>query len=97
MPLPLPYAYLVCLDFNTPEGNYAPLLGEVTKSFAWWRYLKNTWIVLRYETLVELQAKLVPLIFVNDRLLIVPAKGPAAGYLPADAWKWINEKVPREW
>jgi hypothetical protein len=53
--------------------------------------------VLRYETLAELGPKLRPLIFQPDRLLIMPAKGPADGWLAPDAWKWVDTNVPREW
>jgi hypothetical protein len=53
--------------------------------------------VLRYETLAELGPKLRPLIFQPDRLLIMPAKGPADGWLAPDPWKWVDTNVPREW
>jgi hypothetical protein len=54
-------------------------------------------MVVRYDALVELQPKLVPLIFKGDFMLIMPAKGPAGGWLPKEAWTWIENKVPREW
>ena len=92
-----PFAYIIAIDFNTPEGNYLPLYTELAKSHRWWRYLKSTWIVARYGTLVELGPKLRPLIYANDRLLIMPAYGPADGWLPKDAWDWITANVPRAW
>jgi hypothetical protein len=97
MPLPTPYAYVVSYDLKQPPNMYTPLFNELRQSLKWWHYLTATWIVLRHETLVEFQSKLNPLIFQTDRLLIMPAKGPAAGWLPPDAWKWIQENVPREW
>ena len=33
----------------------------------------------------------------NDRMLILPAKGPAAGWLPKDAYDWIDKYLPKEW
>ncbi len=97
MPLPTPYPYLLSFDFNTPNADYSRLIQELQKSAVWWHYMKTTWIVFRHETLVELQSLLLPMIHPDDRLLIVPAKGPAAGWLPMDAWQWINQNVPREW
>ncbi len=97
MPLASPYAYIVCYDLKQPVYRYKPLFDELQRSYKWWHFLTATWIVLRYETLVELQNKLIPLVFQNDRLLIVPAKGPAGGWLPQDAWTWINTNVPKEW
>lgn len=97
MTLMNPYAYLVTYSLTQPLDKYNPLFDELKSSFKWSHYIESTWIVLRYETLAELSEKLRPLIFQPDRLLIMPAKGPADGWLPADGWQWINENVPREW
>jgi len=97
MPLATPYAYVVSCDLTQPLDKYAPFFNELGRSYKWWHYLTATWIVLRYETLVEFGQKLRPLIFHTDRLLIMPAKGPADGWLAQDAWKWIQENVPSEW
>ena len=97
MPLPTPYAYIVCCDLNQPAQKYEGFFNELKQSDFWWHYLSGTWIVKRRETLVEMSNKLRPLIFSSDRLLILPAKGPADGWLPQDAWIWINENLPKEW
>jgi hypothetical protein len=97
MPLAIPYVYLVCYDLKQPVRQYEPLFNELKKSDRWSHYLDSTWIVARRDLLVELGGKLRPLIFTTDRLLILPAKGPADGWLPADAWAWIEANVPREW
>jgi hypothetical protein len=97
MPLASPFPYIVCYDLKGPPLTYLRLTTELQASYAWWHYLHSTWIVLRYEALTELQPKLLPLILKEDRLLILPAKGPAAGWLPKDAWTWIQNSVPREW
>jgi hypothetical protein len=97
MPLATPYAYLVLLDLKTPNGNYTPLSNQLQASSRWWHFMPTVWIVKRYETLNELHNVLVPLIFKDDRLLILPAKRPAAGWLPPEAWTWINENMPAEW
>ncbi len=97
MPLKMPYAYIVTYDLKQPAVMYKPLFDELKQSYRWWHYLGSTWIVLRYDALAELGPKLRPLIFQSDRLLILPAKGPADGWLPRDAWTWIQENVPREW
>jgi hypothetical protein len=97
VPLQFPFAYLVAIDFNTPEADYTPLANEISRSYNWWRYLKNTWIVLRYESLLELQPLLTRLLGVNDRMLILPAHGPAAGWLPKEAYDWIQNNVPQDW
>ena len=97
MPLQTPYAYLVSYDLKSPVESYEPFFNELKQSVNWWHYLNAAWIVVRYESLVELAPKLRGLIFTNDRILVMPAKGPAEGWLPKDAWDWINTNVPREW
>ena len=97
MPLQTPCAYLVSYDLKSPVGTYEPFFNELKQSAHWWHYLNATWIVVRYETLAELAPKLRGLIFADDRLVVMPAKGPADGWLPRDAWDWIEGKVPREW
>jgi len=97
MPMLLPYAYIVSYDLNQPLDKYGPFFEELKRSHKWCHYLTTMWIVLRHDALVELAIKLKPLLFQTDRLLIMQAKGPADGWLPPDAWKWIQENVPKEW
>jgi hypothetical protein len=97
MPLSNPFAYIVCYDLKQPAYTYTPLFDELRQSYKWWHYLNSTWIVLRYEAMVELGPKLRALVFTDDRLLIMPAKGPADGWLTQDAWAWIRENIPNEW
>jgi hypothetical protein len=97
MPLDRPFAYLISYDLKQSADKYAPFIAEIQKSERWWHFITNTWVVLRRDALVELSAKLRPLIFQTDQLLIMPAKGPADGWLPPEAWKWINDYIPKEW
>lgn len=95
--LPSPFAYMVSYDLKQPAYRYTPLFDELKRSDKWAHHLTSTWIVLRRELLADLGAKLTPLIFQGDLLLITPAKGPAQGWMPMDAWTWIGENVPQEW
>ena len=97
MPLDRPYPYIVTFDLKGPAFTYRALAEELQRSPSWWHYITSTWIVIRYESLFELGPKLRALIGPNDQLLIMPAKGPADGLLPKDAWEWIRKNLPREW
>jgi len=97
MPLSRPYPYIVTYDLKKPADQYGALFHELKQSHNWWHYLNSTWIVVRYETLAELGPKLRPLIYQSDRLLIQPAKGPSDGWLPKEAWEWLQNNLPREW
>lgn len=97
MPLLTPCAYIVSYDLTQPIAKYEPFFNELRRSAKWCRYIQNTWIILSVDPLAELGPKLRSLIFTPDRLLIMPAKGPADGWLPKDAWDWISLNIPREW
>ena len=97
MPLLYPYPYIVSYSLRAPDAYYARFLEELRRSEDWWHFLESTWIVLRRETMVELGIRLRPLVRPQDFLLILPAKGPADGQLPAEAWEWIRLKLPKEW
>lgn len=97
MPLQHPYPYIVTYDLKQPADQYKPLFDELQRSYTWWHYLTSTWVVVRYETLDELGPKLNSLIFQGDGLLIQPAKGPSHGWLPKEAWDWLQRSLPREW
>ena len=77
--------------------NHTALFTELQNSDRWRHYLSNAWIVIRRETLVELQGKQPPLIRQQDRMLIMPARGPTGGWLQKDAWDWLNATLPRLW
>ena len=87
--------YLVIADFNGVH-DHTDLIGELQASDNWWHYLSNTWILIRREDLGSLQSKLVPLIYDTDRLLVVPiSAATVGGWLPLDAWKWLEQQIPR--
>lgn len=96
--LPIPCAYLVSYDLKTGlVSSHAQLITELQSSLNWFHYLTNTWIVLRHETLIDFHKLLLTKIHAEDRLLILPAKGPATGWLPSEAWDWLNKNLRNEW
>jgi hypothetical protein len=97
--LSVPCAYLVSYDLNAAQDgfNYLPLMLELQASLDWWHYLVNTWIVMRKETLVDFSNILLSKLHSKDRLLVLPAKGPGLGWLPKEAWEWINKNLKSEW
>ena len=93
----MPYAYIVAYDLKADASYYANLWRELEQSHNWFHYLSSVWIVVRSETLVELAAVLRSHIHKEDRLIVMPAKGPVDGWLTPEAWEWLNVNVPREW
>jgi hypothetical protein len=92
-----PAAYVVIYVLNGPPSSYFDLLKELNDCEGWLHYIDNVWIVLTHRTLVDIGSSLRQKIRTGDWLMVMPAKGPVDGWLPADAWTWLNKYLPREW
>ena len=77
--------------------NYMPFFTELQSSLDWWHFLTFTWIVIRNDLMVDFSEKLRKKMHSQDFLLVLPAVGPASGWLPKDAWDWLGTRVPRVW
>lgn len=85
---------LVTYDLKRPGQDYKAV-HEAIKSCgsSWWHYLESTWLVESYQTADEIAAKVRQHIDQNDRLLVIGVTADSAGWLPKDAWEWINSHV----
>ena len=89
------FCYVVTYDLRAVASfNYTPFFLELQQSIDWWHFLTNTWLLVRSEPLSQLQTRLTALISNQDSLLILSAEGPTGGYLPQQAWDWINSRLP---
>ena len=95
--LPIATAYIVCYRLSLPEEQYSNLIVELTDSKNWCHFIPGVWIVIRRETLIDFAEILRRCILASDYLIVMPAKGPADGILPAEIWPWIEQYVPRDW
>ena len=59
----------------------------------WSHWINNTWLISPYETADGLYERISGHFLTTDRLLIAPfdAVGGYAGWLPKEAWDWIEE------
>jgi hypothetical protein len=56
---------------------------------SWWHYLTTTWLIPTTKTPQELANAIRPYMGVND-FLLVGELGRTAGWLPKEAWEWMN-------
>lgn len=84
---------LVTYDLRTPNHNYNPFYEALKLQGEWWHYISSTWLIATTKTPQELYNAVVKNITTGDSLLIVPVKHPYWGYLPKDAWDWIDARV----
>jgi hypothetical protein len=87
-------AYCVSYDLNKVGQNYSALYEELKNSASWWHYLDSTWLIYTQEGVHQLTERIRRHMDDNDRLVVAPIRRPIGGWLPQDAWDWINNYVP---
>jgi hypothetical protein len=84
---------LITYAKKTVLKDYTPLYESIkANSVSWWHYLDDVWIVNSIISADEFAKKLYPYITKDDRLLVVKLTAEHQGWLPPDAWKWLNEQ-----
>ena len=85
--------YNVSYDLDKPGQNYDGLIAELKKSPKWWHYLKSTWLVLTDESADQLWNRLGRHLDRTDNVLVIQVGRDYSGWLPKEAWDWINANV----
>ena len=85
--------FCVSYDLNKPGQNYNELIKELKDSQVWWHYLDSTWLIKTDESADNLSSRLKKHLDKNDNLLIIRVTKDYAGWLPKDAWDWIQKNV----
>jgi len=87
------------ISYDLPRGllrpSREPLLDEIVSppTRDWMHYLDKTWLVSTPETVDDLNNRLGQWLRPNDKLLVVEFSRNFAGFLPEDAWDWVNERI----
>lgn len=85
--------FVVTYEKRTPGKDYGPLHKAIQdNAIKWWHYLTHTWIVQTHMTADQFAKLLYPYITKDDYLLVAKLSGQHQGWLPDDAWKWLNEQ-----
>lgn len=86
--------YAINYDLCTPGKDYKGLYEAIKQcGVSWWHYLDSTWLVdtsLNANTIADrLKAHLDN----NDNMLIIRVTRDYQGWLPNEAWEWINSRI----
>jgi len=86
---------LVTYDLKSKTNNYEPLVSAIKGTGAWWHYLKNTWLIHTNQSVQQVANNLNQYLDQGsaDYLLVVEIKKNHQGWLPKDAWDWLNSKI----
>lgn len=86
-------AYCITYDLKQPGRNYEPLYDAIKSVGIWWHFLDSTWLVSTTLNAQDIWARLAPAIDSSDLLLVIEVRKQSQGWLPNDAWTWIQANV----
>ncbi|MCB2009563.1 MAG: hypothetical protein KDF64_02965 [Geminicoccaceae bacterium] len=84
--------YAVNYDLKKPGRDYAALYDAIKGCGSWWHHLGSTWLVDTSLTADGIWQRVSPHIDQNDRMLIIGVTKDKSGWLPKEAWDWINSR-----
>ncbi len=84
--------YSIHYDLKKPGQNYDALHEAIKNCGAWWHYLDSTWLVDTNLNANGIWNNLSPHIDKNDFFLVIGVTNDYQGWLPKDAWDWINNR-----
>lgn len=84
--------YLITCNLKTPNWNYTGFYNTIASLGTWWHYIDFTWIIKNSSyTPEQMYNFLAPHLSKNDFILIVEIiPETKRGWLPQDAWNWLN-------
>jgi hypothetical protein len=84
--------YAINYDLKRPGQNYEELFKAIKGCGDWWHYLGSAWLVDTSLTASQIWDRISPHIDRNDIFLIIGVTRDYSGWLPKDAWEWINAR-----
>ncbi|POA91178.1 hypothetical protein C1883_04965 [Pseudomonas protegens] len=85
--------YCVTYDLHKAGQNYNELYREIRNSPGYWHELESIWLVSTSENAQQLSSRLLKHIDNNDHLLVIRVSQDFQGWLPKDAWEWLNNHI----
>jgi hypothetical protein len=86
--------YSLTYDLKKPNRDYTGLYEELKNTTKWWHYLESTWLLSTIETPNQIWDRIRGHIDQNDSILIIEVRHNYSGWLPTEAWEWIDQNVP---
>jgi hypothetical protein len=85
--------YVVSYDLRKPGRDYKGLFDELQASPGWWHFLEATWLIATSQSANELYDRLRVHLDGSDSILIIQAGTDMQGWLPKEAWEWIQREL----
>jgi hypothetical protein len=87
--------YAINYDLKKPGRDYSDLYTAIKSCGVWWHYLESIWLVDTHLNAHSIWNKIKGAIDNNDRVLIIGVTADNSGWLPKDAWDWINARLKK--
>jgi hypothetical protein len=87
--------YAVNYDLKKPGRDYTQLHEAIKSCGAWWHYLGSTWLVDTHMNANQIWDRVRAHVDSNDSMLIIGVTSNYSGWLPTEAWNWINARLRR--
>lgn len=84
--------YAINYDLKKPGQDYKDLHEAIKSCGAWWHHLGSTWLVDTSLNASGIWEKLAPHVDKNDQVLVIRVARDYQGWLPKEAWDWINAR-----
>ena len=84
--------YAINYDLKRPGQNYEELYKAIKSLGPWWHYLESTWLADSSLSAEAVWQRIAPHVDKNDLFLICGLTRDYQGWLPKDAWEWIDER-----
>lgn len=82
---------LVAYELKTPGKDYRPFYEALKGNCKTWsHYLDSVWIVNTRMSADSFAKALYPLMTTQDSLLVIRLAREYQGWLPKEAWDWLN-------
>ena len=87
--------YAINYDLKRPGQNYEALHEAIKNCGAWWHYLGSTWLVDTSMNAKGIWNRLAPHVDKNDYVLVIGITRDYEGWLPKEAWEWLNSRATK--
>lgn len=87
--------YAINYDLKRPGQDYKALYEAIKGCGDWWHHLGSTWLVDTSLSAQGIWERLAPHADKNDSFLVIGVTRNYSGWLPKDAWEWINARVSK--
>ena len=84
--------YAINYDLKRPGQNYEALHEAIKSCGAWWHFLDSTWLVDTNLSAKSVWDRLAPHVDKNDFVLVIGVTREYQGWLPQEAWDWLNSR-----